>query len=186
MPRNYKFVKEWIREHEGFRDTAYNDSLGKLTIGVGHLITRTSPFYKIKDVETRKLRVTRAGDAFPQGKLLKQYDKDFRHHMEIAKENCKKATKHSHRFNSHPVHVQDALINMAFQLGTAPRRWTNFMKHLSQQEYALAGYHAADSKWFKIQTTKRAKSVLDRLVLKTTYTYTRPRGLKDYWSRPPT
>ena len=31
-------IKKRIKDHEGFRDTAYNDSLGIPTIGWGHMI----------------------------------------------------------------------------------------------------------------------------------------------------
>ncbi len=31
-------VKDRVKEHEGFRDTVYSDSLGFATIGYGHLV----------------------------------------------------------------------------------------------------------------------------------------------------
>ena len=36
---DYKAVKDRIKKHEGFRNTVYLDSLGKATIGYGHLLT---------------------------------------------------------------------------------------------------------------------------------------------------
>ena len=42
-------LKIRIKLHEGFRDTVYLDSLGKATIGYGHLVT-----YKHKFEEGKK------------------------------------------------------------------------------------------------------------------------------------
>ena len=42
-------LKIRIKLHEGFRDTVYLDSLGKATIGYGHLVT-----YKDKFEEGKK------------------------------------------------------------------------------------------------------------------------------------
>ena len=37
-------VKQRIKEHEGFRDTVYSDSLGFATVGFGHLLLPTDDF----------------------------------------------------------------------------------------------------------------------------------------------
>ena len=37
-------VKQRIKEHEGFRDTVYSDSLGFATVGYGHLVLPTDDF----------------------------------------------------------------------------------------------------------------------------------------------
>ena len=37
-------VKSRIKEHEGFRNTVYSDSLGFATIGYGHLVLPTDDF----------------------------------------------------------------------------------------------------------------------------------------------
>ena len=41
---SYEDLKEKIKEHEGFRDQVYKDSLGFATIGYGHLVLSTDPF----------------------------------------------------------------------------------------------------------------------------------------------
>ena len=45
-------VKQRIKEHEGFRDTVYSDSLGFATIGYGHLVLPTDNF--VEGVEYSK------------------------------------------------------------------------------------------------------------------------------------
>ena len=37
-------IKQRIKEHEGFRDTMYSDSLGFRTIGYGHLVLDSDNF----------------------------------------------------------------------------------------------------------------------------------------------
>ena len=37
-------IKERIKQHEGFRDTMYSDSLGFRTIGYGHLVLDSDNF----------------------------------------------------------------------------------------------------------------------------------------------
>ena len=41
---NYDDLKARIKEHEGFRDQVYKDSLGFATIGYGHLVLDTDHF----------------------------------------------------------------------------------------------------------------------------------------------
>ena len=41
---SFETVKERIKKHEGYRNTVYLDSLGKATIGYGHLITKADNF----------------------------------------------------------------------------------------------------------------------------------------------
>ena len=157
--------KAWTREHEGFRDEVYLDSRGLPTVGVGHLITETSPYFGAQE-----------GDLLSTKHLEEQYDKDYASHAELASKNFK-------NFDKHPQHVKDALINMTFQLGNKPKKWKNFQGALDEGlktgNYQNAAYHGADSKWFRDQTPKRARSVLDRLAYGSDYNYTRPDALAD-------
>ena len=163
IPMATKFdPKKWVRDHEGFRDEVYLDTRGLPTVGVGHLITETSPYYGAQ-----------VGDIISPTQLEEQYNKDYEHHAELAAKNFK-------NFEKHPPHVQESLINMTFQMGNKPSKWKNFNKALEEGletgNYQNAAYHAADSKWFREQTPKRARSVLDRLAYgdRSTYSYNRP------------
>ena len=163
VPMTAKFdPKKWVRDHEGFRDEVYLDTRGLPTVGVGHLITETSPYYGAQ-----------VGDIISPTQLEEQYNKDYEHHAELAAKNFK-------NFEKHPPHVQESLINMTFQMGNKPSKWKNFNKALEEGletgNYQNAAYHAADSKWFREQTPKRARSVLDRLAYgdRSTYSYNRP------------
>ena len=56
-------VKDRVKEHEGFRDTVYSDSLGFATIGYGHLVLPTDNFVE--------------GVTYPKEQLEALFDKDF-------------------------------------------------------------------------------------------------------------
>ena len=148
--------RAWTRDHEGFRDEVYLDSRGLPTVGVGHLITESSPYYGLK-----------VGDKVDPAKLEEEYEKDYVKHEKMAQKNFK-------NFSKHPKHVQDALVNMTFQLGNKPKKWSNFQAALDKGDYQSAALHGSESDWYHDQTPKRAKSVLDRLAYGSDYSYDRP------------
>ena len=157
--------KAWIKAHEGYRDDVYLDTRGLPTVGVGHLVTPQSPY---------GIAQAQVGDTFDEKILNQLYDEDYVKHEKMAKKNFK-------NFSDHPPHVQEALMNMTYQLGNKPKKWRNFQKALKKGlktgNYQDAAYHASDSKWFHQQTPKRARSVLDRLAHGSGYNYNRPEEL---------
>jgi len=60
---DYQAVKDRIKKHEGFRNTVYLDSLGKATIGYGHLLTEDDDFEE--------------GIQYDKSLLENLFDKDF-------------------------------------------------------------------------------------------------------------
>ena len=60
---DYQAVKDRIKKHEGFRNTVYSDSLGKATIGYGHLLTEDDDFEE--------------GIQYDKSLLESLFDKDF-------------------------------------------------------------------------------------------------------------
>ena len=59
----YNDLKEQVKEHEGFVDTVYKDSLGFATIGYGHLVRPSDNF--------------KEGVKYDRKRLLKVFDYDF-------------------------------------------------------------------------------------------------------------
>jgi len=49
-------IKERIKQHEGFRDTVYSDSLGFATIGYGHLVLPSDNFVEGVTYDKETLR----------------------------------------------------------------------------------------------------------------------------------
>ena len=134
-------VKERIKKHEGFRDTIYKDSLGKMTIGWGHLIT-------------------------PQDKLMEntQYNKEFLNNLfekdfDIA---CDQAMSLIGSYNI----CEDAIgvvIEMVFQLGVGNvNKFKNMLEALKESDYAHAAIHILASNWHK-QTPERCEELAEIL-----------------------
>ena len=134
-------VKERIKKHEGFRDTIYKDSLGKMTIGWGHLIT-------------------------PQDKLMEntQYSKEFLNNLfekdfDIA---CDQAMSLIGSYNI----CEDAIgvvIEMVFQLGVGNvNKFKNMLEALKESDYAHAAVHMLASNWHK-QTPTRCEELAEIL-----------------------
>ena len=134
---SYEDLKVKIKEHEGFRDQVYKDSLGFATIGYGHLVLSTDRFkegvtYKKKDLE-------------------EVFDSDFN----IAKSNANQL------ISGLPLHHQAkcVIIEMVFQLGIGGvSKFKKMWKALKQNDYHTASEEMLDSKWAK-QTPKRAEEL---------------------------
>jgi GH24 family phage-related lysozyme (muramidase) len=63
-------LKYRIKEHEGFRDTVYQDHLGNATVGWGHLVTSDDNF--------------QVGITYPEEVLEAVFEKDFKRAREGA------------------------------------------------------------------------------------------------------
>ena len=90
-------LRERLIRHEGYRDCAYEDTLGNPTIGIGHLLRKPV---------SEDLCWSR-----------EQIDHAFHHDLDRAKTDADHA--YGFGFGSLPPQVRDVLTEMAFQLGGA-------------------------------------------------------------------
>ena len=134
---NYDDLKAGIKEHEGFRDQVYKDSLGFATIGYGHLVLPNDPY--------------KEGVTYNKDDLEKVFDGDFN----IAKDNADKligGISLTHQ-------AKCVIIEMVFQLGVGGvSKFKNMWKALGEGDYQTASEEMLDSRWAK-QTPKRAESL---------------------------
>jgi lysozyme len=133
---NYDDLKARIKEHEGYRDQVYKDSLGFATVGYGHLC-----------VENTWNDNKKYSEAF----LNIIFDKDF----DNAKDNAHKL------IGDMALHHQAkcVLIEMVFQLGIGGvSKFKNMWKALGEGNYQTASEEMLDSRWAK-QTPKRAEEL---------------------------
>lgn len=115
---------ELIRD-EGLRLTPYRDSLGNLTIGVGHLIQKGESFTKISNTEALDLlendiRIAerRLDNIFPTWRSLD----DVR---------------------------QRSLINLAFNLGYKLADFKRFLHAAKSGDWEKAADHLTQSRWYR-------------------------------------
>lgn len=125
-----KNLKNWIKAHEGFRSYPYLDSAGKVTIGYG------------RNIDTNGISKLEAD-------LL--FDNDLiRCRMDLIRYDW---------YALQPQNVQDALLNMCFNLGI--NKLLGFKKMIEAlivMDYTRASIEIMDSKW-ALQVGIRAKDV---------------------------
>lgn len=125
-----KNLKDWIKHHENCKLRIYTDTVGKMTIGWGRNIEDNG---------------------------INQQEADFMFDNDFAR--CQGELAPYTWYTDQPQHVQDALMNMCFNMGIG--RLLGFKKMiaaLNKKDYTTAAIEALDSLWSK-QVGQRAKDV---------------------------
>ena len=140
---NLERLLESVKKHEGYRNKVYLDTLGKRTVGVGHLCVED--FWE-DDKEYE--------DSF----LMEILEKDLQEAIRGAKELMEE-----HGCADIDDRAEEILIEMVFQLGrTGVSKFRNMWKALSEHNYVGASFEMLDSRWAK-QTPNRAKNMADQM-----------------------
>ena len=130
---------ESVKKHEGYRNKVYLDTLGKRTVGVGHLCVED--FWEDdKEYEEKFLMTILEHDLSTAIKGANDL---------MAEHGCMDINEKAH----------EILIEMVFQLGkTGVSKFRNMWKALSELNYVGASYEMLDSRWAK-QTPNRANAM---------------------------
>jgi len=129
---------ESVKKHEGYRNKVYLDTLGKRTVGVGHLCVED--FWE-DDKE------------YEEDFLMGILEKDLQSAIDQADDMCKSLTISDD--------AKIIIIEMIFQLGgTGVSKFRKMWQALQQDppDYAEASVQMLDSRWAK-QTPNRAKEM---------------------------
>jgi len=139
MFHNLEELKERIKTHEGFCDTVYKDTLGKRTIGYGHLCTDDEEWIDGKPYDMQYLN-----DVF---------EVDFN-----------EAVKQAEKLIGNTIiknKAAEIIVEMIFQLGMGGvSKFKKMWKALENQDYIEAANQMLDSKW-ATQTKNRAESLAE-------------------------
>ena len=132
-------LMESVKKHEGYRNKVYLDTLGKRTVGVGHLCVED--FWEDdKEYEEK----------FLMDILLD----DLQNAIKVARE-----LKEEHDCTDIDEIAQEIIVEMVFQLGkNGVSKFRNMWKALAEKNYIGASYEMLDSRWAK-QTPNRAKAM---------------------------
>jgi len=138
----YNKLLESVKKHEGYRNKVYLDSLGKRTVGVGHLCVED--FWE-------------DGKEYDEKFLMDTLQKDLQSSIDGAEDLCKE------------LKISDdakiLIIEMIFQLGkTGVSKFRNMWKALQQDppQYDVAATEMLDSRWAK-QTPNRAEEMSNHM-----------------------
>jgi lysozyme len=140
---NSERLLESVKKHEGYRNKVYLDTLGKRTVGVGHLCVED--FWE-DDKE------------YEESFLMEILQKDLQESIRSAQDLMQE-----HECADIDEKAQEIIIEMVFQLGrTGVSKFKNMWKALSELNYVGASYEMLDSRWAK-QTPNRAKSMAEQM-----------------------
>ncbi len=137
----YEELKEEIKLHEGFVPRVYKDSLGKRTIGYGHLCVEPEQWDDDKEYTKEELNVV--------------FEKDFNEALKNAE----------HLIGERSINdtAKEVIIEMVFQLGIGGvGKFKNMWSALDREDYGEASFQMMDSLWAK-QTPNRAKKLAEKM-----------------------
>ena len=136
---NMDRLLESVKKHEGYRNKVYLDTLGKRTVGVGHLCVED--FWEDDKEYEEKF-------------LLEILEKDLQEAIHGAR-----SLMGEYGCADIDEQAEEILIEMVFQLGkTGVSKFKNMWKALAEKNYIGASYEMLDSRWAK-QTPNRAKAM---------------------------
>ncbi|MFV7520710.1 glycoside hydrolase family protein [Enterobacter quasiroggenkampii] len=150
-----KTLTEMIKYDEGVKYSLYKDSLGYYTIGVGHLVTKSTNKDTALDVLDKNFgRLTKGVITSDEAEdlLLEDIQSTI-----IGIQNNPTLSK---LYNSLDSVRKFALINMCFQLGVSGVvAFKKSLAALLKKDWDEAEKQLKDSLWYR-QTTNRAKRVI--------------------------
>ena len=148
---NKEILKEQIKRHEGEVLEVYADSLGYLTLGVGHLI-------KEDDAEHGQP----AGTPVSQEVVDAYYESDFDKHVEETIHVFE--GKGGEDFYALPEDIQHVLVNMTFNLGgTRFAKFNNMWSAVVEGDWKRMAVEMEDSRWFH-QVGRRSKELQEQVL----------------------
>ena len=137
-------LKDRVRLHEGVRTSMYLDTLGKATIGIGHLI---KPHERERYAEGVEISMDEVEELF---------EMDLNRAAAGAESLIKECIGHDL-----PPHIEEVILEMVYQLGTqGVRNFKNMWKAMRVNDWKKASEEMKDSRWHK-QTPKRCESLAE-------------------------
>lgn len=128
-------IAEKLREFEGYQPTVYTCPMGYPTIGYGH-----------------RIQVSQ-GEAIPGSMSRIEADVLLMQDIQAAEDGARRVYKD---FDELPLPAREALVHMAFQLGSRGlSAFTNLKKQIQKRNWAGAGMECMHSRW-SAQTPRRA------------------------------
>lgn len=137
----YEDLKARIKHHEGFLAKVYLDSLGKQTIGYGHLLTEEDDFVE--------------GVIYDKDILEVLFEKDFNKAVQGAEE----LLKDNLQGYEIALVAKEVIIEMVFQLGkTGVSKFKKMFDALKKGYYSIAASEMLNSAWYR-QTPSRCEEL---------------------------
>ena len=137
-------ISAQLKIDEGVKYEIYNDSLGKPTFGIGHLILPGDPEYKQP-----------IGQKVSEERVLSAFKGDLNEAIQLGKSIYP-------AIGTWPDEVQEILVNMTFNLGGNLRKFKKLGEALNNRDWNKAADEMMDSTWYK-QVKSRAERLVARM-----------------------
>ena len=137
-------LKARVQDHEGLRTSVYLDSLGKKTVGIGHL------------VQPHEMERFAEGVEIPMEDIIEIFELDLNRAAAGADMLIEDNIGHEL-----PQHVGEVILEMVFQLGTTGvSKFKKMWKAMRVKQWKTASLEMKDSRWHS-QTPKRCESLAE-------------------------
>ena len=136
-----KTLQEFLESREGKRYDVYLDSVGKPTVGIGHLVLKED-----------NLKV---GDRVTEEQIASWFDNDIKKALNNALVQCQ-------ALNIHDEEIVNIFTSANFQLGDFKKVFNNTFYLIKNKKYAKAILNIAISKWMQ-QTPIRAGDMISAI-----------------------
>ena len=137
-------LKARVQDHEGLRTSVYLDTLGKKTVGIGHL------------VQPHEMERFAEGVEIPMDEIMEIFEMDLNRAAAGADMLIEDNVGHDL-----PQHVGEVILEMVFQLGTTGvSKFKKFWKALRVKDWKKAAAEMKDSRWHS-QTPRRCESLAE-------------------------
>ena len=136
-----KTLQEFLESREGKRYDVYLDSVGKPTVGIGHLVLKED-----------NLKV---GDRVTEEQIAIWFDKDIKKALNKALVQCQE-------LNIHDEEIVNIFTSANFQLGDFKSVFSSSFDLIKNKRYSKAILNIASSKWMQ-QTPIRAGDMISAI-----------------------
>ena len=131
--KQVKELENDLTKHEGVRNTAYNDSRGFRTIGIGFNLERADAKTRIENVGANYNEIFNGSKALKPEQIQRLFKQDLSDSIEAAKSIFPS-------FNRYSFNVQRVLVDMCFNLGkTQLPEFKTFCKAIKEGRFWDAG-----------------------------------------------
>jgi len=145
---------DMIARHEGIRNTAYDDSMGVRTIGIGFNLEKIGARERIEKLGFDYNKIYSGKQSINVDVAYKLMEDD----IEIATSDARKYI--GSKFDELPKKAQNVLIDMSYNLGyTRLSKFKNLRKEIIEGDFDDAADEMENSLWFK-QVGNRSKNLV--------------------------
>lgn len=124
---------------EGYKSKVYRDQFGNLTVGIGHLVMPSDGIIENDVINEKRI------------------DDLFEHDLVHAQIGCRALIL---GFDTLPDDLQDALINMCFNIGaTKLAKFKKMLAALNSRNFVTAADEARNSEWYKQVQNSRSERI---------------------------